>query len=396
MTRGRGLQLHSNEGTKMLYTIGQFADLAGLTPRALRFYDRLGLLPARRDPTNDHRFYGEADLGPARRIALLRSLGFSIADMRDLIAVVGDRDDARRVSRAFSEQVARCRREREALAQREVALTGLLRLLSGATDPAAELSALADLDPSHRREMMNALQLQSATLSARGPREHNEDRTWVQPAAVGGLYIVADGTGPAARGAIASQRAIEAFAEHLDLEALTEEAWREPLTAALAAANDRVGSINDGTVEGTACTTLTAVAMVRGVAYIAHVGDCRVYRHHAGALAQVTHDHSVVQRLIDSGDLDAAAATTHPDRHLLTSMVGAREAVPEVFLHRERVAPGVRYLIVSDGIVRGLTDDEILQILDAEPEADRAVAQIVANAEATSDDNATALVISPC
>jgi serine/threonine protein phosphatase PrpC len=374
-----------------MYTIGQFAALTGLTPRALRFYDSLGLLRARRDPDNGYRHYTEHDLRLARRIALLRTLGFSLPDIADLLFMLSDSGETRQVVEAFRARLARYREQRAEIERQEEALRGLMSLLSSARDPDASLSRIAALTARQRREMMHALQLQSAKLSARGPREHNEDRAWIQPSETGGLYIVADGCGPAGRGQDAGQRACEAFAEHLDIGALTAGRWAGHLQELVARADAAVRLLR--TDEGIVATTLTALILHEGVAYLAHVGDTRAYRREGDTLVQLTLDHTVAQRLRDEGQIGAEALRDHPQRHLLTSAVGHLDAASRALVHREELRDDACYLLVSDGITRVLDDQGMLDILQEEPDAVCAVERMVARAEAEGDDNATAIVV---
>lgn len=370
----------------MLYTIGPFAALTGLTARALRFYDQLGLLPAHRDPTNGHRYYTEADRAPARRIALLRALGFGVSDVRDLLEVLGDDDEAAQLEAAFRAQLQQVRAERAAIQRREAVLGRVLRLLEASSDAGAELRSLAELDPDHRREMMHALQTESATLSARGARPTNQDRSWLQPLPGGVLAIVADGTGPGARGSDASARATEVFAEHLDPDALTPGGFREHLDAVVARVQEAVQA--QAVADAVVGTTLTALILRDGMAYLAHVGDSRVYEHTAAALTLRTRDHTHVQEQVEAGALAPEDAWSHPERHLLTSMLGAEPL--SVHLACWPVPPSARYLLVTDGVTRAWRDVELGEVLAEETEADAAVARLVAR---EGDDNATALIV---
>jgi serine/threonine protein phosphatase PrpC len=374
-----------------MYTIGQFAALTGLTQRALRFYDSLGLLRARRDPDNDYRHYTEDELRIARRIALLRTLGFSLPDIAGLLVVLSDPGETRQVMEAFRARLSQYREQRAAIERQEEALRGLMSLLADSRDPGASLSHIAALTAQQRREMMHALKLQSAKLSARGPREHNEDRAWIQPFETGGLYIVADGCGPAGRGRDASQRACEAFAEHLDTRALTADRWASHLQELVARADAAVRPLR--TDEGIVATTLTALLLHEDVAYLAHVGDTRAYRREGDTLVQLTLDHTVVQQLRDDGQLGAEELRDHPQRHLLTSAVGHFDAASRALVHREELRDDVCYLLVSDGITRVLDDQGMLDILQEETDPVRAVERMVARAEAEGDDNATAIVV---
>ena len=126
---------------------------------------------------------------------------------------------------------------------------------------------------------------------------------------------------------------------------------------------------------------------------LANLGDSRIYRVADGVLEQVSTDHSVVQELIESGEITPEQAAEHPERHVITRALGGpRLEAADYFLLPIRSAD--RLLLCSDGI-SGLVDDpEIATILtqsaDPRDAADRLVAAAL---EAGGDDNATAVVV---
>jgi protein phosphatase len=375
----------------MLYLIGDFASRTGLTARALRLYDALGLVPARRDPTNGHRYYTDDDLLPARRVRLLRGAGFSLRDIADLLSVLaepGERDAVLEPFRARLKALAHTRAE---LADQEQTLRQLLDVLGASDDVRDELTRLAEVDPDHRRQLMQTIHERSATLSARGPRPRNEDHTHSQATASGGLYVVADGMGDDERGAEASARACEVVAEHLDPAQLRPDRWARHLEDLVDAANEAVLALREP--GGSLGTTLAVLVLHEGVAYLTSVGDTRIYRHRDGALLRLTLDHSLIQGHLDAGTLAADDVQDHPDRHILTSAVGVRDGVPEVFVHREEIPPGSRYVLVSDGITRVLDDEDLAELLDRATDPAQAARSLVEAAETLTDDNATALVV---
>ncbi len=372
-----------------MYTISEFAARSGLTLRALRIYDERGLLRARRDPTNGYRCYTDADLPLARRVALLRALGFSLSEVTDLLWAIEDREEARGLAEAFRARRAALADERAALALQERALARLEGLLEASDDPGGALAEVAALPADERSVMMQTIRARSARLSAPGEREHNEDRALTLNSERGDLYVVADGTGPGGRGAEASELICSLLAEQLDFDALTPSRWADHLQALLARADEAVRALGGGDLVATAVAIL---ALRDGVAFIAHVGDCRVYRLSGGALEPLTVDHSVVQVLLDKGKLTPEGVRSHPDARLLTAIVGAPEPALRVGLHREQAPPGARYLLTTDGITHTLTRPEIQGVLEGVAEPQAAVDCLVRGARG-GDDNATAVIV---
>lgn len=93
-------------------------------------------------------------------------------------------------------------------------------------------------------------------------------------------------------------------------------------------------------------------------ALVAHVGDSRCYREHAGELQQVTRDHSVVQHELDAGVLTAEAARTAPHRHLITQALGLGEPV-RVDVTETPALRGDRFLLCSDGLTDMIAPEEM-------------------------------------
>jgi serine/threonine-protein phosphatase Stp1 len=88
-------------------------------------------------------------------------------------------------------------------------------------------------------------------------------------------------------------------------------------------------------------------------------GDSRAYLARAGALRQLTRDHSLVQELIDAGELDPVEAASHPNANVIRRAVGAASQLDLDFVHGE-LADGDTFLLASDGLTRLVSDDEIL------------------------------------
>ena len=140
-------------------------------------------------------------------------------------------------------------------------------------------------------------------------------------------------------------------------------------------------------------TTVVAVVVARSRAVVGHLGDSRAYLFRDNKIEQLTRDHSVIQDLIDSGEVAPEDAERHPARAILTRHVAM---IPRPLPDAAAVdlLPGDRILLSSDGLHGVLDDATLAQILDSHPEpADACEAMIDAANEAGGPDNITALVV---
>ena len=196
-------------------------------------------------------------------------------------------------------------------------------------------------------------------------REGNEDSAYAGPR----LLAVADGMGGHAAGEVASSLTISAMAK-LDSEPPGGDMLAE-LSSAVAAANTRLQEmiISNPAVEGMG-TTLTALFWSDGHAAVCHIGDSRGYLLREGELYQITHDHTLVQSLVDEGRISVDDVSSHPQRSLLLRALDGRSiAEPDLSVHDSQA--GDRYLLCSDGL-SGVVSDELLRETMAtidEPEA---------------------------
>jgi len=196
-------------------------------------------------------------------------------------------------------------------------------------------------------------------------REGNEDSAYAGPR----LLAVADGMGGHAAGEVASSVTIASMAE-LDSEPPGGDMLAE-LAAAVAAANMRLQEmiIANPAVEGMG-TTLTALFWSDGHAAVCHIGDSRGYLLRENELYQITHDHTLVQSLVDEGRISADDVSTHPQRSLLLRALDGRSiAEPDLSVHEAQ--PGDRYLLCSDGLSGVVSDETLRETLAtiADPEA---------------------------
>lgn len=187
-------------------------------------------------------------------------------------------------------------------------------------------------------------------------RSLNEDGYLDRPDA--GLWVVADGMGGHDAGEVASGLIVSS------LEALPASGELEQMTANVL---DCVRSVHgqlidlagNGLKPRTIGSTVVGLVIARGEYRCFWVGDSRAYLVRNRAITQLTHDHSLVQSLIDAKLLDPADAEKHPDANVITRAIGADKPL-EIDVRTGQAQTGDLFLLVSDGVSRVLTSEEIL------------------------------------
>ncbi|UXY27377.1 MerR family transcriptional regulator [Streptomyces sp. HUAS TT20] len=343
-----------------LLTIGAFSKACRLSPKALRLYDELELLrPARVDPDTGYRYYAVEQLERARLVAWLRRLGMPLASIRQVCALPPAA--AAREIRAYWARV-----ERETAVRRDLA------------------GFLVDHLTAEPRKDTTMLELRYCAHSDTGRvRPANQDTAYAGTR----LLAVADGFGPA--GAPASSAAVEAL-KFLESEEPSAGSVLNLLEEAVRGATEAVRDVAGGS--DTVGTTLTALLWTGSRLALVHIGDSRAYLLRDGGLFRITHDHTVVQSMIDEGRLTAEEATAHPQHAmLLKALSGDTPAVPDLKLHD--ALPGDRYLLCSDGLSGVVPDARITQLLSTAPAPDTAVRTLITEANAVgSPDNVSCVV----
>jgi len=214
------------------------------------------------------------------------------------------------------------------------------------------------------------LVLRYSARSDRGlVRRNNQDSVYAGPR----LLALADGMGGYAGGEVASKVVIAALAP-LDDDAPGDDLLAQ-LAQALDQGNDAIGEMvgGDPHLDGMG-TTLTAILFAGNKLGLAHVGDSRAYLMRGNTLAQITHDDTFVQSLVDDGRITAEEAAHHPQRSLLIKALNGQPVDPSLAVREARA--GDRYLLCSDGLSGVVSDETLamaLQIADPQACADRLI-----------------------
>ncbi|WP_394614711.1 PP2C family protein-serine/threonine phosphatase [Lentzea sp. JNUCC 0626] len=214
------------------------------------------------------------------------------------------------------------------------------------------------------------LVLRYAARSDRGlVRSNNQDSVYAGPR----LLAVADGMGGHAAGEVASKVVIASLA-HVDDDEPGDDLLGK-LRDAVASGNGAISELvtSDPDLEGMG-TTLTAILFAGNRLGLVHIGDSRAYLLREGSFAQITHDDTFVQSLIDEGRITPDEAATHPQRSLLLRALTGHDFEPSLTVREARA--GDRFLLCSDGlsgVVSLETLDEAIRIPDPQACADRMI-----------------------
>ncbi|WP_084127353.1 PP2C family serine/threonine-protein phosphatase [Demequina sp. NBRC 110054] len=219
-------------------------------------------------------------------------------------------------------------------------------------------------------------------------RKLNEDSVLAQHP----VFLVADGMGGYEAGELASAAAIHEFEGMSGRDSVTVEEIRGALSRARLA----VGSLPVDSENGAGTTVTGAfVAEHAGAGYwiVVNIGDSRTYRLVDGAIRQISVDHSVVQEMVDEGQLTPAQARTHHDRNIVTRAIGAGSSAEADFWLMP-AAVGDRLVVCSDGLSGEVDDAGIAAALASASDPQDAADALVAAALARGGrDNVSVIVL---
>ncbi|MDX1521100.1 MAG: Stp1/IreP family PP2C-type Ser/Thr phosphatase [Anaerolineae bacterium] len=287
---------------------------------------------------------------------------------------------------------------------------------SAFTDHATTQPSLPSEDPDLVSTQMSVTSLQPQTTPVSGQRpsninwqiagltdvgqkrDLNEDNLLLAETEVAdrpfGLYIVADGMGGHEHGEIASQLTIDTIYSHFEQAFPTNTPYEDWMNGAIEAANKAViARQTDNNSSRKMGSTLVMSLVSGGKAHIANVGDSRAYHLTNNEIKQISVDHSLVERLIEIGQITREEARTHKQRNVIYSTIGDKTKM-QIGLYQVNLSPGDRLLLCSDGLTNMLTDEEILNINRSQASPVEACRTLVKAANmAGGEDNITALII---
>jgi serine/threonine protein phosphatase PrpC len=237
------------------------------------------------------------------------------------------------------------------------------------------------------------LVLDSAAVSTTGPRPDNQDSACAAPL----LIAIADGVGGNVGGAVASSLVVNWLAPLGTGRAVAPPPGTGPsdLVRVVAGANDRIrAAYTERPRLRSMATTMTAVYADGVGLLLAHIGDSRGYQLRDGVLVQLSTDHTLVQAMIDAGDLTVEEARVHPQRSAVyAALHGGDDDLAGLDLLRLDARPGDRLMVCSDGLSDVVRPDRIGQLLaGAATPAEAAAALRDAALAGPPTDNITVVV----
>lgn len=324
-------------------SIGEFARTTGLTPKALRLYDDLDLLPpAHVDPATGYRWYAPTQLDRARLVARLRLIGMPLARIRAL-ADLTPADAARQIEAYWTQAEADTASRRTLVAALVTDLRSKETFMTGNHHP--------------------TLRTRTTVRLGQGGRAHQQDAAFA-----GTTHLaVADGFGPADGPA---HHIVDRLA-HLDASAQHHAPRDHPDLGTLLHAASLAPSADSG-------STLTAAHLAGDRLHALHIGDSRLHLVRDGQVTHVTRDHTVVAQLVEEGRLTPDEARTHEHRAILNRALGvAGSDTLDTF--EIAVRPGDRLVLTTDGVHAVLDPAGLEALMVQGPDPD-AVGQTIADA----------------
>jgi len=198
----------------------------------------------------------------------------------------------------------------------------------------------------------------------------------------GSLFTVADGMGGHNAGEIASNMACQLILKYYHLPDISEETMWDNLKGLFFRINENIllQSMRISDFNGMG-TTLTTLIIRKQKAWIAHVGDTRVYLIRGYEMDQVTHDHTEIQSLIDQGLFTREEAKKCTSRNILTQALGVDNRL-RVFTWAELIQPGDMFLVCSDGLYDMMSHKHMFSIIQSNSnQLQRACKELVAKAK---------------
>ncbi len=228
-------------------------------------------------------------------------------------------------------------------------------------------------------------------------RKENQDAYLIREADGHTICVVCDGMGGTAGGQLASRIAVETFADALERALCPDMTPQELCEASSVAVSQANEAIRDAARKEPEYqnmgTTLVSAVSYDGGAVITNVGDSRAYHVTKERIARVTKDHSLVERMVDRGDITAEEARRHPNRNLITRALGP-DADAQCDGYICPMEAGEQLLLCTDGLVSTVTDTEMLHEILHRPDGQECLAHLMEIAKSQgAPDNVTAVLM---
>ena len=232
-------------------------------------------------------------------------------------------------------------------------------------------------------------------------RKDNQDSFIIEKCEAKNCLIVGlcDGMGGAKAGGLASQLSNKAFVDFVYGKLTSRVERVQNYKDMLQSACDEANGVSyeyskfDEAYNGMGTTIVGGVIKNSGKAHIINVGDSRAYLLRSGGITRITHDHSVVQTLVENGNITAEEARTHPNRNLITRALGTEE-ITQCDAFEVSLAQGDKLLLCTDGLVVTATDEDICRAVCAEESTEKNLDELIALAKAQgAPDNVTAILL---
>ena len=223
-------------------------------------------------------------------------------------------------------------------------------------------------------------------------RPQNEDSFSCVSREKWSLYVVADGMGGHDAGEVASRIAVETVCREIEANVKQNEDPLRLIEHAVQQANSEVKK--EGAHRGSNMGTTLSLALVDdNTAYIANVGDSRVYWVEDGSITQITEDHSLVAKLVAAGKMTKEEARNHPKSNLLYRTIGTDESIT-VDTFRVDLKKGGHLMLCTDGLWGEVSDEDIHHAIFSRNDAQAASEELVRMANAHGgNDNITTVVV---
>lgn len=212
--------------------------------------------------------------------------------------------------------------------------------------------------------------------------------------------VVCDGMGGENSGDVASQMAVDVIGQHIlqnYRQGMGINSIRAMILTAINAANAAIFERAQQSEAFHGMGTTVVVTVVRdGVAHIAHAGDSRAYLVTGQELSQITRDHSVVQMMVEKGQITTEEARIHPQKNYITRALGVENSL-EIDYCEVELGAGDRLLLCTDGLTNYLDESAIFEVLQSERNPDAACERLIEGANAGGGrDNITVVLFVPC